>query len=467
MSLFVEFTTPFLSYIQVQSLNIIPAALMMILLNGFFKKKYPQIIFILWILLLLRLLLPVEYGVMSPLPRWISTANVPSEVFSGEEIMHYPFYDTLNLDLSQAGSENIYQLPLFMLWCAGLSISLARLLLWRRKLARQPKAIIHDISLLNETSNLQKHFGIQRRIQIYRAQSNQSDAYTTGSLVPRIIIPCEVHPKSETLRAMLAHECAHIARWDDLFILFSQFVMSIFFFHPLVWMARKMLIETREMAVDRMVLTHEVVGMRDYAFALINTASRSPQPGFSLPFSAKKRFLKNRLLAMKGITTMKMRNVILITLITIPLLSISWVLPQSDQTSPSEQEPGFILPVDGARLTSSFGKRMHPIKKKELDHGGIDLAGKTGTPVMATANGIISSAKFEKGWGNTIRMEHEGKYASVYAQLDKILVQVNQTVKQGDIIGQVGSSGNSTGPHLHFEIRHNGKRVNPADFIDL
>jgi len=164
---------------------------------------------------------------------------------------------------------------------------------------------------------------------------------------------------------------------------------------------------------------------------------------------------------------MQTRTAKLILILFLPLFGISWIAPETAIQQTSGASAPFTAPLKDMRITSAYGERMHPIKKKLMLHGGIDLAGKTGTPVMAAADGVVSSAKFEKGWGNTIRLEHGGDYSSVYAQLDKILVTENQYVKQGDTIGQVGSSGTSTGPHLHFEIRQNNERLDPATLLDI
>lgn len=164
---------------------------------------------------------------------------------------------------------------------------------------------------------------------------------------------------------------------------------------------------------------------------------------------------------------MQYRTARLILILTLPLLGISWVSPTNTPVKTKETSVQFIATLKNIWVTSPFGKRKAPFKGQNADHTGIDLAGKTGTSVKATADGIVSLAKPDKSWGNIIRINHASGYSSVYAHLDKILVKPNQTVEQGDIIGKVGSSGKSTGPHLHFELRHDNKPVNPADYIDF
>ena len=107
---------------------------------------------------------------------------------------------------------------------------------------------------------------------------------------------------------------------------------------------------------------------------------------------------------------------------------------------------------------------IHPISKKEVTHMGIDVAAPSGTEVFAAGDGIVKKAVEEKGWGKMIVLEHEDGYATFYAHLDKIEVESGVKVKRGELIGRVGNTGQSTGPHLHYEVRLNGEHLNPADF---
>ena len=113
---------------------------------------------------------------------------------------------------------------------------------------------------------------------------------------------------------------------------------------------------------------------------------------------------------------------------------------------------GFIDPVKG-RITSRPGMRRHPILKRKKYHAGTDYAAPTGTPVKAAAGGTVSVAGNQRGYGKVVYIEHAGGKQTRYAHLSRILVKPGQKVNQGDLIGKVGSTGASTGPHLHFELR--------------
>lgn len=127
--------------------------------------------------------------------------------------------------------------------------------------------------------------------------------------------------------------------------------------------------------------------------------------------------------------------------------------------------------LETSYITSPYGSRVHPIQGVIKNHDGIDIGGKTGDPVYAAADGIVIYSAFNTGgYGNMIMIDHglnsEGvKIVTLYAHGDKLLKNIGETVKQGDIIMEMGSTGNSTGPHVHFEVRENGTHVDPKLYL--
>ncbi|SEF60142.1 Septal ring factor EnvC, activator of murein hydrolases AmiA and AmiB [Caloramator fervidus] len=116
------------------------------------------------------------------------------------------------------------------------------------------------------------------------------------------------------------------------------------------------------------------------------------------------------------------------------------------------------------RVTSYFGYRFHPILQKWKMHTGIDIAVPTGTPIYAMSDGEVIIAQYLNGYGYTVVIDHGGGVTSLYAHLSRILVYEGQKVEKGDMIAKSGSTGYSTGPHLHFEVRINGEPVNPEPY---
>lgn len=123
------------------------------------------------------------------------------------------------------------------------------------------------------------------------------------------------------------------------------------------------------------------------------------------------------------------------------------------------------MPVQDATLTSNFGMRNHPILGSRRNHKGVDLAQPTGTPVYATADGVVSRAEPFSSYGNYIQIEHGGELQTRYAHLSGYAVTAGDQVRKGQLIGYVGSTGRSTGPHLHYEVRVAGEAVDPTPYM--
>jgi len=133
-----------------------------------------------------------------------------------------------------------------------------------------------------------------------------------------------------------------------------------------------------------------------------------------------------------------------------------------DENGKSMRKTLMKTPINGARLSSSYGKRKHPILGYTKMHLGTDFAAPTGTPIMASGDGVVTRAKWCGGGGNCVKIKHNSVYQTVYAHMSKFGrgIKKGVRVKQGQIIGYVGSTGLSTGPHLHYEVIENGKKIN-------
>jgi murein DD-endopeptidase MepM/ murein hydrolase activator NlpD len=124
-----------------------------------------------------------------------------------------------------------------------------------------------------------------------------------------------------------------------------------------------------------------------------------------------------------------------------------------------------INPVEVMRTTSQYGYRTDPFQGRRKNHKGLDIAGPIGTPIYATADGTIGRAQWVSGYGKYIEVEHGNAIQTRYGHLSALNVTSGQRVKQGDIIGFMGSTGRSTGSHLHYEVRIAGEPVNPVSFL--
>ena len=119
-------------------------------------------------------------------------------------------------------------------------------------------------------------------------------------------------------------------------------------------------------------------------------------------------------------------------------------------------------PCDYSRISSPFGERIHPVYGRKSFHKGVDLAAPNGTPIYATADGIVAFAGVCNGYGNFIKLNHQNGYKTGYAHMSRMVVSTNAKVKKGDLIGYVGSTGTSTGNHLHYEVYYGDQLTDPA-----
>ncbi len=149
--------------------------------------------------------------------------------------------------------------------------------------------------------------------------------------------------------------------------------------------------------------------------------------------------------------------------LTFKSIFASWTRFETPQ--PSGVSVPALMPVKNARNTSTFGTRSDPFKGTVAMHSGIDLAGPLGTPIYATADGMVNRATVVGGYGNLIELNHGQGIQTRYGHLSSMMVRAGQRVKRGQLIALMGSTGRSTGSHLHYEVRIDGAAVNPTAFM--
>lgn len=161
-----------------------------------------------------------------------------------------------------------------------------------------------------------------------------------------------------------------------------------------------------------------------------------------------------------GVRTVGLRNrKCAAVLVAFALATATWRAPPATARSYA-----FITPTWG-HLSSPAGWRMHPLGGRWQIHWGIDIASPAGTPVLASAGGIVRHAGSHGAYGLTVVIDHGGSWVTLYGHLARAKVRPGQVVRQAEVIGAVGNTGASTGPHLHFEIRVRGMPVNPLTYL--
>lgn len=127
----------------------------------------------------------------------------------------------------------------------------------------------------------------------------------------------------------------------------------------------------------------------------------------------------------------------------------------------------WLIPCNYTRFSSPFGYRIHPVYGDWRFHYGVDLAASSGTPIVATRSGVVTNATYDSSAGYYVTIDHQDGFSSKYLHMTHYIVSPGQKVSAGQVIGYVGSTGTSTGPHLHFSILYNGSHVNPANYINI
>ncbi len=277
---------------------------------------------------------------------------------------------------------------------------------------------------------------------------------------------------------LMLHEITHAQQKHSFDVVLLELLLVLQWFNPFIYRYRLAFKEVHEYLADRGVLisNNDKIG---YQKLILDQIEKSFSVNLASQFNYS--LTKNRIKMMTRINSGKLSKfkiLLVLPLIVLLLMAFSFdgameraidktqfqVPVQAKDNSVPSIFP--VKKVDGWRISSSYGVRIDPISKKERMHNGVDIVAPIGTPIFATADGMIRVAKYSnRGYGNRIIMDHEKGFSTIYSQLSKYNVKEGKEVKQGDIIGYVGSSGRSTGPHLHYEIKKNGENVNPEDYF--
>lgn len=483
-----------------------------------FKINSPRWRYALWLLILLRLVLPPN------LSHSLSSRNLLGQMPALERLVHwFDFFGEDNkrgMAISEglwngngnegdiasnasaqftsfeiSKSDSILAL-LVLVWLIGASVFLfiyIKKLHGFQAIVRQSMPV-HNTGAFELIEKWRSLFGIRRNVRLVYSERYLSP-FTSGIWKPVIFIPQKaIESWNEFLiEPIIAHEMAHIKRWDNLWMKLLSLLQIVYFFNPMVWFLNSQISLSRECDCDSRVLAKKNISRSNYGngiMAILKLNLFSAEEIKVLPgFGSQRKKLVYRINNLRGDSFMgKYQSLLLYSifiLVGIFLLPMAGTVLQkqeipngmanaaeiSVQTNEGEKID-LDMPIKQGRVTTPFGKFINPFTKKEAFHKGIDVAAPKGTEVCAAANGNVKTAvpeviKDNKGPGKHIIIQHENGFETFYSHLDELLVQEGQTVRAGDVIARVGNTGKSTGPHLHFEIRKDGKSQNPEDFLDF
>ncbi|MDB4292396.1 M23/M56 family metallopeptidase [Maribacter sp.] len=275
---------------------------------------------------------------------------------------------------------------------------------------------------------------------------------------------------------ILEHEKVHIQlkhSWD---VMLSEIYIAFFWFNPLLYFYRKSLKSVHEFQADKGVLQK---GVKTSQYMQLLMQSLEIQKPNNLYNYFNQPLLKKRVTMMTKPKSNRLSRLMYLLLLPVcTLLILAFTKPTIEENSllhtfdvpEFKTTPPSLFPVQHAtkdNITAYYGAEgKHPKVNKGIIHKGIDIKAKKGTAVLATADGLIAKAAIEGDWGNLIVITHTDGYETWYAHLSGFNTNENQEVKKGDVIGYVGNTGLSTGPHLHYEVKRHGQHLNPLDYLE-
>jgi len=474
----------------------------------------------LWTLILLRLILPPDFShslsgrtVLEKIPGINQAYRVVFNFFSDKKLNlnegNFPTglsfeedsetFTSHEIAATTTWSKNrVVQTILFTGWLLGVIVFFLHYLKRLRRFQKMLKQAdpVQDSSVQQLVQNWRSRFKIRRQIRV-KSSEHYLSPFTLGIFRPVIYLPQSVLETRDSvlLQSIIAHEMTHIKRLDDLWIKVQNLIQILYFFHPVVWLTNSRINLLRECVCDSVVLSQQEISAKNYGHGIMAILKLnllgSDGIGLLPGFGSHRKKLTYRLQNLNGGHIMKKQyfffiygSLIVLGLFLLPMASNVVQSMENETSNPSssatrknnsdkiqKKDINFAKPIHLGKVSAGYGDMKHPFKKKVVFHTGVDIAVKLGTEIYAAANGTVIKAatKYEKnkGAGKQIWLKHENGYQTRYTHLNEILVKEGQKVNAGELIAQVGSTGLSTGPHLHFEIRLNEKSQDPENYIDF
>lgn len=285
----------------------------------------------------------------------------------------------------------------------------------------------------------------------------------------------------ESITPVIRHEMVHARQLHSVDLLIMEFACAFLWFNPFVFLFKRSIRDNHEYLAD----DHASRNRNDlipYMQALSDTLNRSVSPAYASYFTSST--IKKRIIMLTNRKTPRFKKFLYLLIIPVIALTVmSFQQPVEDvlgdPVSFNLESGGIIAAVDDPSIPSrfpleeKFKKRvtlnygwegLNPVTKEKMVHKGIDFKAPQGTAVYATADGVVAKSMYHEGYGKLIILKHEKGYSSLYAHLDERKVEAGEKVKIGQKIGTVGTTGRSTGDHLHYEVRKDGENVDPSEY---
>lgn len=469
------------------------------------KDRHPRLQMTLWILVFVRALIPAHwstsFNLRHFLEQWLPDVKYLDPLFQLHQLDLLVY---LSAPLFTQFPYITWSMTLLVTWFC-ISIGLFIRLFSQRKQFREIVKQSNKVSSTDHLAlfhHLYAKFNLRRRVDLVAGNTNVSP-FTIGTLRPVIYLPKEMLNSldQQALTSVIAHEMAHIKRYDDLSGLARQILQRVLFFFPIVWFTNRQIDEQKEIACDRMAVTSSKLSVGDYANSLLSivkhfqSQSSAKVPSLSLHRqSYRARLLALKYYSMKGLSgsSLALSSALLIILFIMPMGSqeaISHTLKLRSLHTLPENLPKLSPPVLGGTLDAGFHdvdiRLPMGIGKMNVFHEGLDFQVPIGSPVFAMADGKVIKVvtQPEDGIamtsGGYILIEHSNGILASYHYVGNSPVKPDQLVKQGDLVGELlrvpfsprDFPENHEHPRVparvHVSIRYQDVAIDPTQVIDL
>ena len=321
--------------------------------------------------------------------------------------------------------------------------------------------IVEDDAPPTSLARIARHTGLKRTPHVRYLRCGRT-AFAMGWKRGTLCLPLPLLDRlsSDQLDQVLLHECTHLRRGDLIWRRVERLLCDVLAFSPFSWIARWRLEDLRELGCDSAAVLLSQ-SPRLYAETLLLAASCQQAPYPTTAFNPKGPSpMKRRIQSIAEPKIRKPARLAGLTVMAVAMFpfAVAQMVP-GDVAEASYTHP---VLLDGYKMTSGFGMRPDPFTDQQRYHRGVDISGKEGTAIFAPASGEVLFAGQKAGYGNMVDVAVSGDTVLRFAQLNSVSVEEGERVSAGQSIATLGSSGRSTGPHLHFEVIVEGVPVDPA-----
>lgn len=446
-------------------------ALLIIAIKVIFKEKFSlKWHYLIWLVLIVKLLMPIDIesscGIIPKIERLNQIETViPMIIDTSNDYSKWTPGSPVTNEGIKSGIKNSTKM-LKIIW--GIII-VAQIVFklrmeWLFYIEQSQLKRLSNPMIDNMIDTLRIQVGIQRNVGIW-IDKGSSTPKVYGLINPKIIISEEVLYTSDVsrIRHILLHELCHIKQKDILINIVRNTLMCLYFFNPIIiWSLKRMAIECESACDERVLKLLSSQEHKAYGYTLISLMSKVKDKQNTLTLSlCRKKDVIRRLKMIKTYRKISFATKLMGLVITGVIIGSCLLTPFSSAQQQEALE--FIRPLEEGTITSYYGSRFDD----SYMHDGVDISAEIETEILAAEAGkVVYIDLGESEYGKFLVIEHSNGIKTLYAQCNEILVETMSEVKKGDVIATVGSTGKSTGPHLHFGVLKDDVAIDPKPMMN-